>query len=88
MHLLVFILLITISATADVLVQKSGDFSPATEFQIKRIQAFAEKAPLDTSVMIVLTRTHNAPLSEKRITETVDTLLKYHYTETEYQPSR
>jgi hypothetical protein len=83
MHLLVFILLITISATADVLVQKSGDFSPATEFQIKRIQAFAEKAPLDTSVMIVLTRTHNAPLSEKRITETVDTLLKYHYTETE-----
>jgi len=82
MHLLV-LLLITISATADVLDQKSGDFSPATEFQIERIKAFAEKAPLDTSVIIVMTTTHNAPMTEKRITETVETCLEFNYSETE-----
>ena len=83
MYLFILILLIEISVSADVVVQKSDDFSPATEFQIERIKAFAEKVPLDTSVIIVLTTTHNAPLTEKSITETVDTLLEFNYTETE-----
>lgn len=83
MHLLILILLITISVSADVVVQKSDDFSPATDFQIERIKAFAEKAPLDTSVIIVMTTTHNAPMTEKSITETVETWLEFNYTETE-----
>jgi hypothetical protein len=83
MHLFILILLIAISVSADVVVQKTDDFSPATEFQIERIKAFAEKAPLDTSVIIVLTTTHNAPMTEKSIAETVETWLEYNYTETE-----
>ena len=83
MHLLILILLITISVSADVVVQKSDDFSPATDFQIERIKAFAEKAPLDTSVIIVMTTTHNAPMTEKSITETVETWLEFNYTDTE-----
>jgi hypothetical protein len=83
MHLLILILLITISVSADVVVQKSDDFSPATDFQIERIKAFAEKAPLDTSVIIVMTTTHNAPMTKKSITETVETWLEFNYTETE-----
>lgn len=82
MHI-VILLLIFLSVSADVGVQKMDDFSLATEFQIERIKAFAEKLPLDSSVIIVLTTTHNAPLTEKRITEAVEAWLESGYTETE-----
>lgn len=83
MQIVVLIFLIIISVSADVVVQKTNDFSPATEFQIERIKAFAEKAPLDSSVIIVLTTTHNAPLTEKTINEAVEAWLESGYTANE-----